>query len=141
MYACKMMEHAYYLLSISSKDLAVLLVRHICTCDSLSCTFSYICFVMIVIFDVMKETAKMTPNLAWLPCKPFVCSSSHTLPKLYHYTTVYVYKRCILCRGFCSLSFADHQDEYSVSLSHCFFLKITILSSVNLQQNPQPFIR
>ena len=32
------------------------------------------------------------------------------------------------CKEFCGLIFADHQLEYSVSLSHCFFCpsKITV---------------
>ena len=36
-----------------------------------------------------------------------------------------------VCKDFCGLIFTDHQVEYIVSLSHCFFLRIKILCSAS----------
>ena len=41
-----------------------------------------------------------------------------------------------VCKDFCGLIFADHQVEYIVSLSHCFFLRIKISHSASSQRNP-----
>ena len=48
-----------------------------------------------------------------------------------------IFRRSQVCKDFCSLIFADHQVEYSVSLSHCFFSRIKISRLTSLQQNPQ----
>ena len=37
-------------------------------------------------------------------------------------------------KGFLQFIFADHQVEYIVSLTHCFFLRIKILHSANLHK-------
>ena len=40
-------------------------------------------------------------------------------------------------KGFLWFIFTDHQVEYIVSLSYCFYSRIKILHSVSLQRNPQ----
>ena len=58
------------------------------------------------------------------------------------YITAYAenFERLILCgrqvcKDFYGLCFTDHQDEYIVSISHCFFLRITVFA---LKKKLQP---
>ena len=50
------------------------------------------------------------------------------------YLRSYISQKASL-KGLLWCIFADHQDEYIVSLSHCFFLRIKVLHLASLQRN------